>query len=166
MNQWFLCTVKLTRQTENGNFKRVVEKYLLPATSFTEAEARLYEELGSIIRGEFVVRAIAREDLHDIFHYEDAETWYKCKISFESQDPDSEKSKKTVQIFYVSAHSVKEASERLKESLRGMLVDFKITSVVESPVVDVFPYVENLDREISRTPLAGVVGTELNNKEA
>jgi hypothetical protein len=153
MNNWFLCTVKYTKQTSEGTFKRVSEKYLLAAMTFTDAEARIYEELGTIIRGEFIVQAIAREDLHDIFYYEDADIWYKCKIVYESMDADSEKSKKITQFFYVSASSVKEAAERLKDELQTLMVDYKVISVVESPVVDIFPFVENLDKEISRTSL-------------
>lgn len=153
MNQWFLCTVKYTKQLDSGVFKRVSEKYLIAGMTFTDVEARIYEELGTIIRGEFVVQAIAREDLHDIFHYEDADIWYKCKIVYESIDADSEKSKKTTQFFYLSANSVKEAAERLKDELKTLMADYKVISVVESPVIDIFPFVENLDKEISRTPL-------------
>ena len=66
MNSWFTVKVKYTKQLENGTFKRVSEPYLLAAMTFTDAEARIYEELGSSIRGEFQVTGIARTDLHDI----------------------------------------------------------------------------------------------------
>jgi len=122
--------------------------------TFTDAEARIYEELGSIIRGEFVVTNIARTDFHDIFYYEDSDSWYKCKISYESQDADSEKQKKISQNFLVNSRSVKEAFESLQESLKTLRVDFDIPSIMISPIVDIFPYSENLDKEISRTPLA------------
>lgn len=125
---------------EDGTFKRVSEPYLVAAMTFTDAEARIYEELGSLIRGEFMVTGITRADFHDIYHYEDADTWYKCKITYESYDGESSKAKKTSQTFLVTAHTVKEASERLKESLSGMMIDYVIKSVVESPLVDVFPF--------------------------
>lgn len=154
MNSWFTVKVKYTKQLENGTFKRVSEPYLLAAMTFTDAEARIYEELGSIIRGEFVVTNIARTDFHDIFYYEDSDSWYKCKISYESQDADSEKQKKISQNFLVNARSVKEAFERLQESLKTLMVDFDIPSIIISPIVDIFPFSENLDKEISRTPMA------------
>ena len=69
MNSWFTVKVKYTKQLENGSFKRVSEPYLLAAMTFTDAEARIYEELGTTIRGEFQVTGIARTDLHDIFKY-------------------------------------------------------------------------------------------------
>ncbi len=153
MNSWFTVKVKYTKQLENGTFKRVSEPYLLAAMTFTDAEARIYEELGSVIRGEFVVTNIARTDFHDIFYYEDSDIWYKCKITYESQDADSEKQKKISQNFLVNARSVKEAFDRLQESLSTLMVDFQIPSIIISPIVDIFPFSENLDREISRKPM-------------
>ena len=47
MNSWFKVKVKYTKQLESGSFKRVSEPYLLSATTFTDAEARIYEELGT-----------------------------------------------------------------------------------------------------------------------
>lgn len=154
MNNWFTVKVKYTKQLENGAFKRVSEPYLLAAMTFTDAEARIYEELGAIIRGEFTVTNIARTDFHDIFHYEDSDTWYKCKITYEGATEDSDKPKKVSQNFLISAHSVKDAFDRMHESLSTMLVDFLIPSIIVSPIVDIFPYNEELDKEISRKPLA------------
>lgn len=142
MNNWFTVKVKYTKQLENGDFKIVSELYLLAAMTFTYAETRIYEELDSIIRGEFTVVSITRTDFQDLFSYEDSDTWYKVKISFESHTDEAEKAKKVSQNFLVSAHSTKEADERIKESLSTMLVDFTIKSVIESPIVDIFPYVE------------------------
>ena len=156
MNNWFTVKVKYTKQLDNGALKRVSEPYLLAAMTFTDAEARIYEELGQIIRGEFNVVGITRTEIHDIFAYDDVDLWYKVKIKYESADADSEKSKKVTQNFLVSANSVKEAYERIKESLSTLLVDFEIPSIMVSPIVEIFPYAENLDKEISRTPIEKV----------
>lgn len=153
MNNWFTVKVKYTKQLENGALKRVSEPYLLAAMTFTDAEARIYEELGAVIRGEFAVTGIARTEIHDIFAYDDADVWYKAKVKYENFDADSEKAKKVTQNFLVSAHSVKEAFERLQESLQGLMVDFEIPSIMVSPIVEIFPFQENLDREISRRPI-------------
>jgi hypothetical protein len=152
MNNWFTVRVKYTKQLDNGNLKRVSEPYLLAAMTFTDAEARIYEELGAVIRGEFNVVGISRTELNDIFAYDDTEMWYKCKVRYESVDADSEKGKKVIQNFLVSASNVKEAFDRITESLHGMMVDFEIPSIVLSPIVEIFPYNEDLDKEISRKP--------------
>ncbi len=153
MNNWFTVKVKYTKQMDNGALKRVSEPYLLAAMTFTDAEARIYEELGSVIRGEFNVVGISRTELNDIFAYDDADIWYKCRVRYENFDADSEKGKKVTQNFLVSANNVKEAYERIQESLKSLMVDFEIPSIVASPIVDIFPYNEELDREISRRPI-------------
>lgn len=160
MNNWFTVKVRYTKQLDNGTFKRVTEPYLLAAMTFTDAEARIYEELGSIIKGEFNVVGVTRTELHDIFAYDDADVWYKVKITYESEaagmDGDEVKAKKVTQNFLVSAHSVKDAYDRIKESLSTLMVDFKVPSIMVSPIIDIFPYADNLDREIERRPMEPV----------
>jgi hypothetical protein len=140
MNSWFTVKVKYTKQLENGTFKRVTEPYLLAAITFTDAEARIYEELGSYIRGEFMVVGIARTDLSDIFQYEDSATWFKCRITYGIEEEDGDKKKKVAQNFLVSAPDVKEAYLRMEESLAGLMIDYQVLSIVSSPIVEIFPY--------------------------
>jgi len=160
MNNWFTVKVRYTKQLDNGTFKRVTEPYLLAAMTFTDAEARIYEELGSIIKGEFSVVGVTRTELHDIFAYDDADVWYKVKITYESEaagmDSDEAKAKKVTQSFLVGAHNVKDAYDRIKESLSTLMVDFKIPSIMVSPIIDIFPWKEDLDREIERRPMESV----------
>ena len=144
MSNWFTVKVKYTKQLDNGGLKRVSEPYLLGAMTFTDAEARIYEELGSIIRGEFQVTGITRTEFQDVFQYEEEDIWYKCKISYEDVDNDSEKAKKVAQNFLVTASSVKEAFDRINESLSGLMIDYSILSISLSPIVDIFPYNEKL----------------------
>ena len=153
MNSWFTVKVKYTKQLENGVLKRVSEPYLLAAMSFTDAEARIYEELGSVIKGEFNVVGITRTELHDIFAYDDADVWYKVKVTYEVEGDGEEKGKKISQNFLVSAFSVKDAYDRITESLSSLMVDFQIPSIAVSPIVEIFPYHENLDKEIERKPI-------------
>lgn len=148
MNSWMECKVKYTKQMENGALKRVTEPYLMAAYTFTDAEARIYEELGSVIRGEFHVMAITRKEIHDIFAYDDADVWYAVKVKYDNYDADSDKSKKVTQNFLVTANSVKDATERIKECLSTLMVDYEITSVIKSPIVDIFPF-EQIDGDNS-----------------
>jgi uncharacterized membrane protein len=153
MNSWFTVKVKYTKQLEDGRLKRVTEPYLLDAVSFTDAEARIYEELGSQITGEFIITNIAKTDYADIFYYEDADDWYKCKLNYISIDADSGKEKKVSNNFLVTAGSVKEAYDRIKESLSEMTVTFEISSIMLSPIVEVMPYNPDLDVELERRPI-------------
>jgi hypothetical protein len=145
MNNWFTVKVRYTKQMQSGAFKRVSEPYLLSAMSFSDAEARIYEELGSTIRGEFVVLSITRTEIHDIFAYDDADVWYKAVISYDKMDDEGDKKKKIKQTFLVSAESVKEANDRIVENLRGLMIDYTIDGVTVTPLVDIFPFVDSDD---------------------
>ncbi len=153
MNSWFTIKVKYTKQLEDGRLKRVTEPYLVDAVSFTDAEARIYEEVGTNIQGEFLITGISKTDYADIFYYEDADDWYKCKLTYVSVDADSGKEKKVSNNFLVTAATVREAYDRIKESLSDMTVSFEIPSIALSPIVEVMPYDPDLDVEIDRRPM-------------
>lgn len=153
MNSWFTIKVKYTKQFEDGRLKRVTEPYLVDAVSFTDAEARIYEEVGSQISGEFLITGISKTDYADIFYYEDSDDWYKCKLTYVSVDADSGKEKKISSNFLVTAANVKEAYDRIKESLADMTVTFEVPSIMLSPIVEVLPYNPDLDVELDRRPM-------------
>lgn len=148
MRTWFLCKVKYAKENEQGLLKNVSEQYLVDAVSFTEAEARIYDMLGSVIRGDFQVTSIGKSTIVDVFFYEDIDVWHKCKITYIVADADSGKEKKVTQYMLVTAHHVKEAYERIYESLNNMLVSFTVPEVSESPIVEIFPY-EKDDEELN-----------------
>lgn len=140
MNSWYTVKVKFTKEFLDGSLKRVTEPYLVNALSFSEAESRIYTEVGETIRGEFIVTDISRTDFADIFHYDDADVWYKCKVSYITEDADSGKEKKVDNDFLVSAHDVKEAHERIEESMKGLMASYSISKVEKMSIVEIFPF--------------------------
>ena len=60
MHTWFEGKIRYEKVAENGMNKKVTEPYLVDALSFTEAEARLIEEVTPFITGEFTVTDIKR----------------------------------------------------------------------------------------------------------
>lgn len=141
MNSWHTVKVKYTKQLQDGTLKRVTEPYLVNSVSFTDAEARIHQEVGEFVRGEFLVTSISKTDFADIFHYDDAEVWYKCKVAYVSEDADSGKEKKINNNFLVTAHNIKEAYERIEESLKGLMVSYEISVIQLTPILEIFPYV-------------------------
>ena len=63
MHNWFECKVSYEKILENGMQKKVTEPYLVDALSFTEAEARITEEIRPYITGEFTIANIKRAHL-------------------------------------------------------------------------------------------------------
>lgn len=140
MNNWFEVKAKYVKQLEDGRLKRVTEPYLIDAVSFADAEERAFKEVGEFQQGEFLIVGIAKREYADLFFYEDSEVWYKCKVTYVTIDGDEGREKKVSNNFLVTASSVKEAHERIKESLSDMTVTFEVPSIMISPIVEVFPY--------------------------
>ncbi len=151
MATWFICKVKYQKQDEKGRATNVSEQYLVDALSFTEAEARIYEKLGSVISGEFFINNISKSNLTDVFYYEDADVWYKCKMTYALEVEGSGKEKKVVNYVLLTAANAKQAYERVYESLNNMLVEFQVPDVVESPIVEVFP-ADREEEEMQEAP--------------
>ena len=51
MANWFECKIRYSKILETGLQKTVTESYLVDALSFTEAEARITEEMAPYISG-------------------------------------------------------------------------------------------------------------------
>lgn len=136
---WFITKVKYNRTDERGLLKQVTEQYLVDADSFTEAEARIYEQLVQNVRGDFDVDAMGKTNYTDVFFYNDSSTWHKCKIQYFLEDENG-KEKKVTQYMLVEAQNVKEAYDRIRESLRNMTIDFTVPDIIETKIMDVFNY--------------------------
>jgi len=55
-------------------------------------------------------------------------------------DADSGKEKKVTQYMIVTAEDVKQAYDRIQESLKNMLVSFRVPDITESSIMEVFPF--------------------------
>ena len=82
MANWFECKIRYDKMQENGAVKKVTEPYLVDALSFTEAEARIIEEMKPFISGEFSVSAVKRSKIAEIFRDDSADRWYLVKVAF------------------------------------------------------------------------------------
>ena len=146
MNTWFECTAKYSKMGEDGREKQVNETYLLDAVSFTEAETRIYKELVSMVSGEFTVTRISKTKLAEIIPSEMGDRWYKAKVTFITFDEESGKEKRVSQFVLVFSDNVKSAYDQVIDAMKGMMADFEIAGITESPIVDVFPYIPDTQK--------------------
>ena len=145
MHTWFECKIRYEKVMENGMNKKVTEPYLVDALSFTEAEARIIEEITPFISGEFTVSDIKRANYSELFFCEEdaADRWFKCKLFFITLDEKSGAEKKTAAQMLAQASTLKEAIAVLEEGMKGTLSDYTIASVTETQLMDVFPFDPN-----------------------
>lgn len=148
MHTWFECKVRYEKTLENGMNKKVTEPYLVDALSFTEAEARIIEEVSPYISGEFTIADIKRANYTELFFCEEdsADRWFKCKLTFISLDENSGAEKKTSSNVLVQAADLRDAVKKLDEGMKGSMMDYVISSMTETAIMDVFPF--NADPDV------------------
>jgi hypothetical protein len=134
---------------ENGMVKKVNEPYLVDALSFTEAEARIIDEITPYISGEFTVSDIKRANYSEIFFSAEdaADRWFKTKLQFITLDEKSGTEKKTSTQVLVQAADLRDAVKKLDEGMKGSMADYVIASVAETALMDVYPYTAEPDEK-------------------
>ena len=142
MHTWFTCKICYEKTLENGMNKKVTEPYLVDALSFTEAEARIIEEMTPYISGEFTVADVTRARYSELFYADDAsaDRWYKVKLGFITLDEKSGSEKKSYTNVLVQAVDLRDAVKRIDEGMKGSMADYIIVSVAETAIMDVYPY--------------------------
>ena len=151
----FEVKVNYTKQLENGTFKKVSEKNLFSAESFTDSETRAYEKIGETVRGEFKITGIVQKDYVDVLQFDNIdERWFEIQVKMTSEDVDTNKVKTVKQKYLVSAGNIKEALTNLEGEFKKLTIsDATIISIKETEILDVYPIEENLDVELSRTDI-------------
>lgn len=144
MDLWMETKIRYEKVQENGNTKKVTEPYLVSALSFTEAEARIIEEMTPFISGEFKVTAIKITNYSEVVSTTDesADKWYKAKVNFVTLDEKNGAEKKTSNYFLLEASDLDDAKKRLNEHMKGTMADWEAESVSETKIMDVYPYSE------------------------
>lgn len=137
---WFETKVKFEKVTDDGLQKKVTELYVVDALSFSEAEARITEEMSHYINGVFDVDGIKKTNYKEIFFSDDqaADKWYKAKLQFTTVDEKSEREKKSSIYYLVQGFSLDDARLSIDIAMGGTMLDYSVASVVETSIMDVF----------------------------
>lgn len=137
---WYECKVKYRKIDENGIQKVVTEPYLVDALSFTEAESRINTEMGAFISEEFKIVNIKVANFNEIHAFENADRWFRSKVSLLAYDEEKGKERKTNLYLLIQANDVKDAFENTVEVMKNTMGEYTIPAISESPIMDVFPY--------------------------
>ena len=140
MHTWFECKIRYEKVMENGMNKKVTEPYLVDALSFTEAEARIIEEIQPYITGDFTVADIKRAKISELFFNNAGYRFFKVKLNFITLDEKSGAEKKTAANMLVQATTLEEAKNVLVEGMKSTMCDYSIENIGETKLMDVFPF--------------------------
>lgn len=139
---WFECKVKYEKVQEDGLQKQVVEQYVVNALSFSEAEARITEEMSKYINTSFEVVDVKKAPYKEVFFAEDgtSERWYKVKLDFITLDEKTEKEKRSRVIYLVNASNLNSAMKNTDDVLSGTMIDYDAASITDTKLLDVFEF--------------------------
>ncbi len=140
---WYECKVKYRKLDETTGIQKVkTEPFLVDATSYTEAESRITEEMSAYLSDseEIKITNIKVANYAEIHPFENSDRWFKSKISLIAFDEESGKERKTNQYLLIQANDVKEAYDNTVYVMKNTMGEYTIPAVAESPIMDVFPY--------------------------
>ena len=138
INKYFEVNAKLQKTMEDGQQKKVSEQYVVEAATFGEAERRIAECLKPYIEGEFEVTDIKIAGYGQIINdNQDADKFFKAKVSFVTLDETTGKEKKTSELYLVQSDTLESAESDVKSFLNDG--NTTISSISETAILDVFP---------------------------
>lgn len=139
MALWFKTSVRFDKIQENGTVKKVTKSYLVNALSFTEAEARIIEEVTPFISGEYSVEAVKKANIAELFEDEGgSDKWYKVKVNFITLDERTATEKRKATNILVQATDLQDALQNFLKGMKGTVSDYEIASISETPILEVF----------------------------
>ncbi|MRX67030.1 protein of unknown function [Flavobacterium resistens] len=137
---WYECKVKYRKTDETGGQKVLTEPYLVDALSYTEAEKRMTEEMAAYTSEEFKITAIKVANYAEIHPFENADRWFKSKITLIAYDEESGKERKTSMYMLIQANDVREAFDNTLHVMKNTMGEYSIPAISETAIMDVFPY--------------------------
>ncbi len=142
MKEYIESNVKYERQAEDGLLKKVTERYIVDAISFSEAENRLLEEVGPFAAGEVIVNDMKRVQYMELFETTDesADKFFKVRISILYVDEETGKERRQTANLLVQASDIPNSLERMREAMKGYMLDFDIVNVADTKIMDVYHY--------------------------
>ena len=150
---WYECKVKYRKLDQTSGIQKLkTEPFLVDAISYTEAEARITEEISAYLTDsdEIKITNIKVANYAEIHPFENSDRWFKSRVSLIAFDEESGKERKTNLYLLIQANDVKEAFDNTMEVMKDTMGDFTIPAISESPIMDVFPYFSGEEDELER----------------
>lgn len=136
---YYQTTARVDRIMENGEQKKIGEKYLVDALTCFEAIEHTTAELHSTTNGEFEITEVKKTPIAETFGNLEAEKFFIAKVNFITVDERTGKEKKTAYQWFIGADDYDIAKAVLTEEIKKSMADIGIAGLVESPIVGFIP---------------------------
>lgn len=131
--------VRYRKMMEDGQEKKVTERFVVDALTCTEAEERTIQELTPYVSDGLDVTSSKKVNIADIFNPDEADRFYLAKVSLISIDERSGKEKRTASQWLVGATDFSDAYETVLREINKCVADVEILALAETPVREYFP---------------------------
>lgn len=131
---YFKVKVRTEELCDDGKVRSITREYLVDALSWTEAEARIVEEIEG---REMTITDIRPFKVNEAF-LGSQEYYFKARLYFLSLDEKSGREKKTASNMLVCADDINEAKEIIVSEMKKTMIDYTIQKIEETKILDVF----------------------------
>ena len=134
--RFFEVKVKYDKMQDNGALKAVTETYALDALSFTEAEAKITDQMRPFIQGEFEVVAEKRAKYTEI-KFDDGDIFFLVKFNLITTNDAGQEKRAPLHVMF-RENDFDEAKKAAKTYMNESMVDYEIEFIKETKIMDVF----------------------------
>lgn len=142
-NNYFQVRVSYDKSFREGEEPTInkPEIYLVDALSFTEAEAHIIKQLAPLAVGGIEVQQVTKTSIAETYQGHIGDKWFKAKVGFLTLDND--KVKRTPVTYLIQAADFSEALQSLQLRLTGIVSEYDIISISETPIIEVYDKVKS-----------------------
>ena len=138
--KYFIVGVRYEKALEDGTSAKTTEQYVVDALSWSECEAKITEKMIAYTNGDMEIVTMKKAGFSELFlsEVDSEDKYYDCSINMITIDDKSDKEKKTKVRYLVQGDTIEKARKNVDETTGGTMIDYNITSLKETPIMDVF----------------------------
>lgn len=136
---WFEAKVRYRKVMETGSEKMVTDTYAIDSLSFTETEKKTIEYVKPFVNGDYEILSMGYAAYKEVVFSDDTEAdkYYKVKTAYITIDEKTAQEKRSTVTYLVQGKSLEDARKNIEDTLKNGMIDFEVSSVVETKVLDV-----------------------------
>ncbi len=136
---YYQTTARVDRITENGEQKKVSEKYLVDALTCLEAIELTTENMGNT-SPEFEITEVKKTAIAEIFgDMQMCAKFFIAKVNIINLNEHTGKEKKTAYQWFVGADDYDMAKALVTDQIKKSMADIEIAGITESPIIGFMP---------------------------
>lgn len=139
--KYFIVGVRYEKTLEeDGTNAKTTEQYVVDALSWSECEAKTTEEMSKYTNSDMEIVTMKKAGFSELFlsGVDSEDKYYDCSINMITIDDKSDKEKKTKVRYLVQGDTIEKARKNVDEIMGKSLIDYDITSLKETSIMDVF----------------------------